>query len=283
MLKLTNLTKKYQDFTLNCSLEVQPGTITGFIGANGAGKSTTFKAILGLISHDGGEIELFGNKREAPTVDDKQRIGAVLAESCFSGELNVKDVARILAAFYPAFDRKLFTDKARELSLPMDKRIKEFSTGMKAKLRVLSAICHKAELLILDEPTAGLDVLARDQILDLLREYVEEDESRSILISSHISGDLEQLCDDFYMIDNGQIICHEETDRLLSDYAVLKVSDKDYETLDKSYVLRRRKEGFGWSLLTDQKRYYAENCPGLVVERITMDEYIMMILKGETL
>lgn len=283
MLKLTNLTKKYQDFTLNCSLEVQPGTITGFIGANGAGKSTTFKAILGLISHDGGEIELFGNKREAPTVDDKQRIGAVLAESCFSGELNVKDVARILAAFYPAFDRKLFTDKARELSLPMDKRIKEFSTGMKAKLRVLSAICHKAELLILDEPTAGLDVLARDQILDLLREYVEEDENRSILISSHISGDLEQLCDDFYMIDNGQIICHEETDRLLSDYAVLKVSDKDYETLDKSYVLRRRKEGFGWSLLTDQKRYYAENCPGLVVERITMDEYIMMMLKGETL
>ena len=279
MLKLTNLTKKYQDFTLNCSLEVQPGTITGFIGANGAGKSTTFKAILGLISYDGGEIELFGNKREAPTVEDKQRIGAVLAESCFSGELNVNDVTRILAAFYPAFDRKLFTDKARELSLPMDKRIKEFSTGMKAKLRVLSAICHKAELLILDEPTAGLDVLARDQILDLLR----EDENRSILISSHISGDLEQLCDDFYMIDNGQIICHEETDRLLSDYAVLKVSEKDYEALDKSYVLRRRKEGFGWSLLTDQKRYYAENCPGMVVERITMDEYIMMMLKGETL
>ena len=283
MLKLTNLTKKYQDFTLNCSLEVQPGTITGFIGANGAGKSTTFKAILGLISYDGGEIELLGNKREAPKVEDKQRIGAVLAESCFSGELNVNDVARILAAFYPAFDRKLFTDKARELSLPMDKRIKEFSTGMKAKLRVLSAICHKAELLILDEPTAGLDVLARDQILDLLREDVEEDENRSILISSHISGDLEQLCDDFYMIDNGQIICHEETDRLLSDYAVLKVSDKDYETLDKSYVLRRRKEGFGWSLLTDQKRYYAENGPGMVVERITMDEYIMMMLKGETL
>ena len=283
MLKLTNLTKKYQDFTLNCSLEVQPGTITGFIGANGAGKSTTFKSILGLISYDGGEIELFGNKREAPTVEDKQRIGAVLAESCFSGELNVNDVTRILAAFYPAFDRKLFTDKARELSLPMDKRIKEFSTGMKAKLRVLSAICHKAELLILDEPTAGLDVLARDQILDLLREYVEEDENRSILISSHISGDLEQLCDDFYMIDNGQIICHEETDRLLSDYAVLKVSEKDYEALDKSYVLRRRKEGFGWSLLTDQKRYYAENCPGMVVERITMDEYIMMMLKGETL
>ena len=283
MLKLTNLTKKYQDFTLNCSLEVRPGTITGFIGANGAGKSTTFKAIMGLISNDGGEMELFGNNRQAPTVEDKKRIGAVLAESCFSGELTVKDISRVLTAFYPSFDKKLFLEKARELSLPENKKIKEFSTGMKAKIRVLSAICHQAELLILDEPTAGLDVVARDQILDLLREYVAEDENRSILISSHISGDLEQLCDDFYMIDNGQIICHEETDRLLSDYAVLKVSDKDLETLDKSYILRRRKEGFGWSLLTDQKRYYAENCPGMVVERITMDEYIMMMLKGETL
>ena len=283
MLKLTNLTKKYQDFTLNCSLEVRPGNITGFIGENGAGKSTTFKAIMGLISNDGGEMELFGNNRQAPTVEDKKRIGAVLAESCFSGELTVKDISRVLAAFYPSFDKKLFLEKARELSLPENKKIKEFSTGMKAKIRVLSAICHQAELLILDEPTAGLDVVARDQILDLLREYVAEDENRSILISSHISGDLEQLCDDFYMIDNGQIICHEETDRLLSDYAVLKVSDKDLETLDKSYILRRRKEGFGWSLLTDQKRYYAENCPGMVVERITMDEYIMMMLKGETL
>ena len=283
MLKLTNLTKKYQDFTLNCSLEVRPGNITGFIGANGAGKSTTFKAIMGLISNDGGEMELFGNNRQAPTVEDKKRIGAVLAESCFSGELTVKDISRVLTAFYPSFDKKLFLEKARELSLPENKKIKEFSTGMKAKIRVLSSICHQAELLILDEPTAGLDVVARDQILDLLREYVAEDENRSILISSHISGDLEQLCDDFYMIDNGQIICHEETDRLLSDYAVLKVSDKDLETLDKSYILRRRKEGFGWSLLTDQKRYYAENCPGMVVERITMDEYIMMMLKGETL
>ena len=281
MLKLTNLTKKYQDFTLNCSLEVRPGTITGFIGANGAGKSTTFKAIMGLISNDGGEMELFGNNRQAPTVEDKKRVGAVLAESCFSGELTVKDISRVLTAFYPSFDKKLFLEKARELSLPENKKIKEFSTGMKAKIRVLSAICHQAELLILDEPTAGLDVVARDQILDLLREYVAEDENRSILISSHISGDLEQLCDDFYMIDNGQIICHEETDRLLSDYAVLKVSDKDLETLDKSYILRRRKEGFGWSLLTDQKRYYAENCPGMVVERITMDEFIMMMLRGE--
>ena len=283
MLKLTNLQKDYPDFRLNCSLEVRPGMITGLIGPNGAGKSTTFKAILGLISTDGGEIELFGNRREMPATEDKLRIGAVLAESGFSGELTVNDVGRVLAAFYPRFDAEFYRKKAKELALPEDRKTKEFSTGMRAKLKVLSAVSHNAELLILDEPTAGLDVVARDDILDLLREYTAADEDRAILISSHISGDLEQLCDDFYMIDGGAVICHEDTDRLLSEYAVIKVTEQDLEKLDPQYILRRRKESFGWSLLTDQKRYYSENFPGLVVERITMDEYIMMMLKGEAL
>ena len=159
----------------------------------------------------------------------------------------------------------------------------ELSTGMKAKVKVLSAISHNADLLILDEPTAGLDVLARDQILEMLREYIENRENSSILISSHISGDLEQLCDDFYMISGGKILCHEETDRLLSDYAILKVSPQEYETLDKQYVLYRRQESFGWSLLTDQKRFYIENYPRMVVDRISMDEFMMIMLKGEKL
>ena len=283
MLKLTNLQKNYNDFRLDCTMEVQPGRITGFIGPNGAGKSTTIKAVLGLIRPDGGKIERFGRTAEAASPADKRRMGVALAESGFSGELTVRDVGKILAAFYPGFDPAFFREKAAALGLPENKKIKEFSTGMKAKLKVLSAISHGAELLILDEPAAGLDVLARDQILELLRQYVEADENRSILISSHISCDLEQLCDDFYMIDGGRIVCHEETDRLLSDYAVLKVGPKEFETLDMQYILRRRPESFGWSLLTDQKRFYAENCPGLVIERITLDEFIMMMLKGEAL
>ncbi len=283
MLKLTDLKKNYGDFTLDCSLVVRPGMITGLIGMNGAGKSTAFKAILGLIRPDGGEMELFGRRRTAPSVEDRRRMGAVLSEAGFSGELTVKDVSRVLSAFYPSFDAERFRERAGALALPEDKRIREFSTGMKAKVRVLSALCHRAELLILDEPTAGLDVMARDQILDMLRTYMGEDENRAILISSHISGDLEQLCDDFYLIDGGRILSHEDTDRLLSDYAVLKVGEGDYEGLDRGYILRKRKESFGWSLLTDQKRYYAENCPGIVIERITMDEYMMMMLKGEKL
>ena len=283
MLKLTNLQKNYPDFSLDCSLEALPGRITGFIGPNGAGKSTTFKAVLGLIRSDGGTVELFGRKADTIRPSELQRIGVVMAESGFSGELTVTDISRILAAFYPDFDAAWFIEKAEALSLPMKKKLKEFSTGMKAKVKVLSAISHNADLLILDEPTAGLDVLARDQILEMLREYIENRENSSILISSHISGDLEQLCDDFYMISGGKILCHEETDRLLSDYAILKVSPQEYETLDKQYILYRRQESFGWSLLTDQKRFYIENYPRMVVDRISMDEFMMIMLKGEKL
>lgn len=168
----------------------------------------------------------------------------------------------------------------RKFQLPLDKKIKDFSTGMKAKLKVLIAISHNAKLLVLDEPTAGLDVIARDELLELLREFMEKDEERSILISSHISGDLETLCDDIYMIHDGKIILHEDTDVLLSDYALLKVDKKQYDKLDKRYILRSKKETYGYSCLTNQKQYYMENYPGTAVEKGTVDEVITMMIRG---
>ena len=172
--------------------------ITGLIGKNGSGKSTTFKAILGLIRPDGGRIELLGKKTTtdiAPEV--KQKLGVVFADSGFSMYLTTTGVANILENTYRNFDRAEFLEQCSRFHLPEDKKIKDFSTGMKAKLKVLVALSHKAELLILDEPTVGLDVIARDEVLNMLREYMEENESSSILISSHISSDLESLCDDF--------------------------------------------------------------------------------------
>ena len=138
---------------------------------------------------------------------------------------------------YSKFDKSLFIEQVQKFQLPMNKQIKEFSTGMKAKLKVLVAISHNAKLLILDEPTAGLDVIARDELLEMLREFLEKDEERSILISSHISSDLESLCDDLYMIHDGKIILHEDTDVLLSDYALLKVDAEQYSKLDKQFIL----------------------------------------------
>lgn len=155
------------------------------------------------------------------------------------------------------------------------------STGMKAKLKVLVAISHDANLFILDEPTAGLDVIAREEVLEMLREFMERNSNSSILISSHISSDLENLCDDIYMIDDGKIVLHEDTDIILSDYALIKLDNKQYEELDKEYILKSRREKYGYSCLTNRKQYYMENYPQIAIEKGNIDEVLLMMSKGE--
>ena len=282
MLILDKVKKQYEGFELNCSMEVPAGCVTGLIGKNGAGKSTTFKMILGLLYPDSGTIEMFGKPVGQLEPLDKEKIGTVLADSGFSAYLMIKDIIPVLAGMYKDFNREDFMKKCGQFDLPLDKKIKEFSTGMKRKLQVLAAISHKAELLILDEPTAGLDVVAREELLELLREYMEQ-EGRSILISSHIAGDLEGFCDDIYMIDDGKIILHEETDLLLSSYALLKMTKEQYQALDKKYILYRKEEPFGISCLTNQKQFYVENYPQITAEKGSIDELIMMIVRGEKL
>lgn len=283
MLQIEHLTKKYGTFALDCSMEVRPGCVTGLIGQNGAGKSTTFKAALGLVKPDGGSIRILNRDISAFGAKEKQQLGVVLSDSGFSGYLTVADTVPILGSLYENFDKSYYMEQIKKAGLPENKKIKEFSTGMKAKLKVLAAISHNARLLILDEPTAGLDVVARDELLDLLREFMEKDENRAILISSHISGDLESLCDDVYMIHEGKIVLHEDTDVLLDEYAVLKMEERQYDTLDKRYILRSRKESFGYSCLTNQKQYYMENYPKLAVIKGTIDEVITMMIRGAAL
>lgn len=280
MLKIEHLEKNYDNFSLDCSLEIMQGCITGLIGQNGAGKSTTFKAILGLISIDAGSITVLGKDIKKFTTKDREELGVVLSDSGFSGYLRIKDIIPILQNMYEKFDKSFFLEQIQRFQLPLDKKLKDFSTGMKAKLKVLVAISHNAKLLILDEPTAGLDVIARDELLEMLREFMERDEKRSILISSHISSDLETLCDDLYMIHEGKIILHEDTDVLLSDYALLKVDTKQYEELDKQFILRSKKESYGYSCLTNQKQYYMENYPKIAIEKGTIDEVITMMIRG---
>ena len=188
-----------------------------------------------------------------------------------------------MKSLYKSFDDFFFMDQARRFQLPTDKKINDFSTGMKAKLKVLIAISHDARLLILDEPTLGLDVIARDELLEMLRKFMEENEERSILISSHISSDLETLCDDIYMIHEGKVILHEDTDVLLSDYALLKVTEEQFSQIDKQYILRFKKEAYGYSCLTRQKQYYIENYPEVAIDQGTIDEVILMMIRGEKL
>ena len=279
MLELNNVKKKYKDFELDCTMKVRSGMVVGLIGANGAGKNTAFKAALNLIFKDGGEITIFGKELSELTAKDRERIGVVLADSGVSGYLKVKDVIAFFEKLYSEFNKEKFIRDCEHFHIPLDKTIKEFSTGMKRKLQLLLALSHNAELLILDEPTAGMDVIAREELLDMLREYMEQD-SRAILISSHISSDLEGICDEIYMIDQGKIILHEETDVLLDEYGMLKVTEEQYQELDKEHILRYKKEAYGYSLLTDAKQFYMENYPGIVVEKGNIDELITMMIRG---
>ena len=283
MLEIKGLVKVYGDFRLNCSMKVERGYITGLVGQNGAGKSTAFKAVLGLISSDGGEVSIMGKSPSELTARDRQKMGVALTNSGFSGYLRVKDIIPVLRAMYPDFDEGKFRNICRKFSVPENKMIKDFSTGMKAKLKVIVAVTHNAEFLLLDEPTSGLDVVTRRDVLDLLREYMEENEERSILISSHISTDLEGLCDDIYMIHEGQIVLHEDTDVLLNNYALIKADQEQFARLDKEYILKVRRENYGYACLTDQKQYYRENYPDIVVERGNLDEVIAMMIGGEDL
>ncbi len=281
MIRLENAQKHYKEFDLNCSLEVRPGQITGLVGENGAGKSTTFKLILGLIRDDGGTIEVFGKPIQQMTHKDKENMGVVLSDSGFSGYVTVKDLLPVMSSLYSKFNKDSFLKNCEKYKIPLNKKIKEFSTGMKTKLKMLVAISHEADLLILDEPTAGVDVIVRDEFIQMLQEYMANGQ-RSILISSHISTDLENLCDDLYMIHDGRIIMHEDTDVLLSEYAVLKPSMEQYETLDKQHLLKVKKESFGYRCLTNERQYYAENYPDIVIEKGNIDEMILLMVRGES-
>lgn len=278
MIKLENVTKNYTSFGLDVSLEVLPNRITGIIGQNGAGKSTTFKLILGLIQKDYGNIKILNESSYSKNI--AQEVGVVLADSGFSGYLTIQDLIPIQKVMYTNFDETYFIKQCEKFGLPRNKKIKEFSTGMKVKLKVIVAMSHHAKLLILDEPTSGLDVIARDEVLELLRDFMLED-NHSIVISSHISSDLESLCDDLYMIHNGRIVLHEDTDVLLSDYAILKVTSEQYETLDTQYIMGKKKENYGYRLLTNHKQYYLENYPSISIENSSIDDLMYMMIRGE--
>lgn len=278
LLKLENVKKTYGSFELDCTMEIKRGQVTGLIGRNGAGKSTTFKSVLGLVFPDGGSIEMFGKKLSDVTPEDKEQLGVVLAEANACEMFTPKDMLPVLKAMYKNFSEREYLDKCKEYGVPMEKPLKEFSTGMKAKFKIIMAMTHNAKLLILDEPTAGLDVVMRTELLDMLREYMDNEEN-AILISSHIATDLEGLCDDIYMISDGKIVLHEETDVLLSEYGVLKVTEEQYEKLEKEYILATKEEKFGYLCLTNRKDFYQENYPQIAIEKGNIDDLIMMMGK----
>lgn len=281
MIELESVRKSYDDLDLNLSLQFPTGRISGIVGRNGSGKTTLFRLLLDLARPVSGTVKIFEKNVSELSVEDKTRIVAVFSDVDSLNSYSITEILKIWPSFYPRFDVPYFIDQCRKFKFDFKKRIIKFSKGMKSTIKILVALACRAEILILDEPTAGLDVVARDTVLELIQEYFEKEEDTLILISSHLSGDLEQLCDDFYLIDDGQLLLHEDTDVLLSDYGVLKIPTEFFSTVDQHYLLTVQPNNYGFTCLTNQVRFYRENYPQIGIENGNIDDMIRCLVGRE--
>ena len=276
MIEIENFVKQYRDFSLEISMSIPDGKVVGIIGKNGCGKSTTIKAILGLVKPTSGSVRVFGKDSRELAPVDKEKIGVALSDSMFSTQLTVEDVISILRAMYRDFDETIFREMCGKLNLPLKKQMKDFSTGMKAKVKVLSALSHKARLLILDEPTSGLDVEARNEIIRFLKDYVAANDC-SILITSHISTDLEGLCDEFYLFSGGKIVLHESEESIANHYGTVQIPFELFDSIDSTRISGYKKEMFGYACVTNDKEYFEKNHPEIKVKPASIDDLIILL------
>lgn len=245
-LSIRNLTKRYKDFTLdNISLELPGGCVMGLIGENGAGKSTTIKAITGAVRPDEGDIFVLGcDIKDKEYIRKKEEIGVVMDEACFPDVLTPVQVNEVMKQIYANWQEDTYYQFLKKFELPLKKTFKEFSKGMKMKLSIAVALSHGAKLLILDEATSGLDPIVRDEILNVFNDFTR-DEEHSILISSHIVSDLEKICDYIAFIHKGKLLFCEEKDMLREQYGLLSISARDFEAIDPEAVISSRNTGYG--------------------------------------
>lgn len=275
-LELRNVSKSYGDFVLkDISFVLPSGCIMGLIGENGAGKSTTIKLILDCIRRDSGEIFVLGKDNRKDFTAAKEDLGVVLDEAYFPESITVRQVNAVMRYTYRLWNEQTYFSYISRFSLPKDKSFREFSRGMKMKLAIAVALSHEAKLLILDEATSGLDPIARDEILDVFREYTR-DEQHSILLSSHITSDLEKLCDYIAFIHKGNLLFCQEKDRLQENYGLLRCSKGEFEALRKQAVLGYRDSGYGIEALVDRREIPA----GMKVDYASIEEIIVFLAKG---
>ncbi len=278
-IEVKNLRKEYKDFTLNdISFTLPTGYITGFVGQNGAGKTTTIRLMLNMIDRAGGEISLLGmdNLRDEQRI--KQDVGVVLDEIYFVNNWSVREVEQALKPFYDRWNSALFSQYAQQFRLPLDKKVKDLSRGMRMKLMLAVALSHEAKLLILDEPTSGLDPVARDELLQILRETM--DEEKSILFSTHDTTDLERIADYITLIDNGNIFYSGTKDDLIDGYRLVKGGPNDLQDpfREKIIGLTKNNTGFSGLIRASDGSYLPE---GIVTEPPSIDEILVAISKIE--
>lgn len=281
--KIDNLVKRYPDFTLDhVSMEIPKGSIVGLIGANGAGKTTLIKSILGIINKDEGRI--FINGKEITDKDHawKDKVGMVLAETTFHETMNAHQIGNIMKKVFRKWDAVRYHELLKSFQINEKKVIKEYSRGMKMKIQIAVALSHGAELLIFDEATSGLDPVVRDDLLDILLEFMQ-DENHTVLLSSHITTDLEKVSDYIAFIHKGKMYFMKEKDVILDNYGIAKCSKEQFAYADKSLGEYVRTMGFGTEMLVRDRYGFKEAYPEIAVDAAGIEDVMLFVEKGEKL
>ena len=280
-IEVNNLSKKYDTFELkNINFTVPKGSIVGFVGENGAGKTTTIKSILN-ITNSSGSIKILGKNIKQYEKEIKQNIGVVLDDIFLSEYLTAKQINSIMKDIYNEWNENKYINYLKQFNLPINKLLKDYSSGMKMKLKIATAISHNPKLLILDEPTSGLDPVVRNEILDIFRNYIEEDETRSIFISTHITTDLEHISDYIVFIKNGEIIFNLPTIELLENYGIIKCSKEDFSKIDEQDYIRFKQEKYQYEVLTDNKENIIKKYDITTIDKPSIEDIMLLYVKGE--
>lgn len=275
VIEVNGITKKYDGFLLdNVSFNVAKGSIMGFIGQNGSGKSTTINAILNIIRTDSGNIKVFGMDNQKHETEIKKHISAVFDELPFHDELNADALNRIFRDIYFEWNSETFRDYLDRFQLPRKKKFGQFSKGMKMKLQIAVALSHNAKLLILDEATTGLDPVVRNEILDIFLEFLQ-DEEHSVFMSSHITTDIEKVADSVTFIDKGKILLSGFKDDILNSHGVIKCSKSDFNEIEKSDFVSARVTDFGAEVLISDRKKALQKYSGAIIDPTTLEEIML--------
>lgn len=281
-ISLSGVTKRYEGFMLDhISFDVPKGSIMGFIGQNGAGKTTTIRSLLNITNIDEGEIKLLGLEHIKDETEIKKRIAVVFDELPFHDIFNAKDMARIFEGLYPDWDNTVYLQYLERFQLPIKKKIGQFSKGMKMKLQIACALSHNAELLVMDEATTGLDPVVRDEILHLFMEYLQNGE-RSILMSSHITLDLEKIADSVAFIDKGKILLTGYKDEIIESHGIIKCSKEEIQEIDEEEIVSVRTNNFGAEVMVNDRLSAGYKYKGMIIDPASLDDIMLFYVhKGE--
>ena len=282
IIEIKNLKKKYDDkFELGeIDIKIPKGIIVGLIGENGAGKTTLIKSMLNIIKIDSGEIKIFGKDYKKEEKEIKEDIGVVLDNMFFPELLNAKDINNAMKDVYKNWDSELYFSYLKEFDLLDNKPLKSMSKGMRKKLEIATALAHKPKLLILDEPTSGLDPVVRNEVLDIFLKFIE-DEQHSILLSTHITSDLEHIADEIIFIDKGKKVLQKSRDEIIDNYGILKCDIDYFPNIDKKDIIAYKKTKYAYEILVSHKEKVGKKYNGCVIDKITLEDLMLLVIKGE--